>query len=594
MIALAPACDARLVFAQMRAATGGAYWDRIAQLSAAGSLRSSGLQGTAQLDDDLRSGRYAEYTALPAAGRSAYVFDGTNLWSQDISGGVHSLDAPFAREAAVTDAYLTRHGYWRSPAGATFTCLGTRTVDGRAAIVIRVQPRGGIPAALSIDATTHLLDGYTERYPTDERFVRFADYRTVADVVLPFSISRGSSFEPANAGVVSVRRYDLLPAARARDFARPALRNPAIMRNGSAASVVPMVLEAGQTVVMASIDGHVPMPFILDTGGHAILTVQAAKRLGLHPAGAGVSGGSGAGTVGLQYAPVRSVRIGNAELRDQTFLVIPYGYSFYERGLRAPLAGILGLEFFERFAIRLDYAHRTVTLTPFAHYAHSPRGTRVALRFQEDLPLTRASADGNRGLFGVDTGNSGPVILFGTYLTRTGLIGKYRGGCTVQGSGTGGTNTAWIQTIDRFAIGNRTIDDVPAAFTTMRAGAFSSWTEAGNLGYGILAHFTPTFDYADGTLYLDATTFVLQRSRAGMGFTKNDASAFIVTYVCPRSAAARAGLDPGDRIVSVNGKPARDLAWFDLVAIGEQRPGTHLTLRVTRKGVERTVTIVLP
>ena len=229
------------------------------------------------------------------------------------------------------------------------------------------------------------------------------------------------------------------------------------------------------------------MPFVLDSGGHAILDGVAAKALGLRGTGGGVSGGAGAGTIALQYTRVASVRIGNAELLDQPFLIIPYPYAFYERGRKVPLAGILGLEWFERYATRIDYAGKRLTLTPLASFRYRGRGAPVPIRFQEDMPLARGTADGSAGDFGVDTGNAGLLILYVDFLQRTGLLAKYGQGYAVRGAGTGGSNSGELQTLAGFEIGGHDIPKLPADFTQMKTGAFSSWTEAGDLGLSVLS-----------------------------------------------------------------------------------------------------------
>ncbi len=358
-----------------------------------------------------------------------------------------------------------------------------------------------------------------------------------------------------------------------------------------------MLLEGRQLIVFASINGHAPMPFILDTGGHAILTTQAAKSLGLRGRGAGLSGGSGAGTISTQYARVAGVRIGDAELLDQSFLIIPYPYSFYERGKKAPLAGILGLEVFERFAVRIDYGDRTVTFTPLASYRHAGSGASVRLEFedQEDMPVVNAAADGHAGLFGTDTGNAGVLILFGDFLKRTGLLDEYSGGVKTIGQGTGGSNAGRKETLRTFAIGGRELQSVVSNFTQMTSGSFSSRTEAGNLGFSILSRFIPTFDYANAALYLDpevrATPFGTNRS--GLHFEKNGPEAYDVYLVDPGSPAALAGIVTGDRIVAINGRDASNYSWADLVAMCGQPAGTKLLLRVRNKTTARDVEITL-
>ncbi|HTU70165.1 MAG TPA: aspartyl protease family protein [Candidatus Baltobacteraceae bacterium] len=583
----------------MRVAVGGNTWHGVVETSANGLVAISGLHGTGRLDTDVARGRYAEQFNVAAMGPSAEVYDGTTTWAQDISGGVHPYDTPFARERAITSAFLDRREYFDPLARATITCLGTRVEDGRSVVVIRVRPVGGISADLAIDTRTHLLASVSEQLPLpmDDGVTRYADYRTVGGRVLPFSISVGTQSSPGDGFAFSVTRYVVRPRARNSDFAKPTAPNDMRMIGGATSTRVPMRLEGRQLVVWASVDGHTPMPFILDTGGHAILTTLAAKALGLHAQGAGESGGSGSGTISTQYTFVRSLRIGKAELLDQHVLVIPYPYSFYERGKKTPLAGILGLEWFERFAVRLDYGERTVTFTPLALYHHRGIGSSLRLMFeyQEDMPVVDAAADGHPGLFGTDTGNAGILILFGDFLKQTGLLERYSGGQKTVSQGTGGSNAGRAQILARFRLDGHVLRRVAANFTQMTYGSFASRTEAGNMGFSILSRFIPTFDYANGTLHLDperrVTPFGVNRS--GLGFVKNTPGAFIILLVRAGSAGAAAGIVPGDQIVAINGKDASNYSWADLISLVDARAGTRLVLRIQHARTVRNVTLVL-
>ncbi len=596
----APICDVSRTLADVRAAIGGERWNRLRQAHATGSAVVSGLKGTARFDFDFRTGRYAQRFDIAVMGRSAEVYDGATVWSRDISGGVHPYNAWFPRARARTDAFIISGAYLDPNSGAAYACAGGRARDGRSLTVIRVTPRGGIPAELALDAQTHLPASVTERFPITTRVTRYGDYRTVDGVVLPFSISQGTLLEPDDGFTFDVRRYEF-EKDEATVFRRPLAEANAAMTGGAASTNVPTKLEGRQLLVWASIDGHASMPFILDTGGHAILTAGAAKTLGLRGSGAGESGGSGSGTIGLQYTRVRSIRLGAAVLYDQPMLVIPYPFSFYERGRLQPLAGILGLEVFEHFAARIDYGRGGVTLSPLSSFRYGGTGARVALRFQDDMPMIDARADGNPGMFGVDTGNAGSLILFGDFLRRTGLGSTYRGGAVVVGHGTGGSNTGRLVTLRAFGIDGHAIRDATADFTNMSSGAFSSWTEAGNAGYEVLSRFIPTFDYASESLYLDpcARACVPPRNRSGMGFEKNDAASFVIALVAPGSAAARAGLAAGDRIVAIDGRPATAYSDADLRALVSSCAGVRLSLSVRREpsgqsSSTRTVILQLP
>ncbi len=589
------ACGAAAVLGQVAAATGGASWKGVSEVVASGRLTSSGLLGTAQTYDDLRDGRYALRFRLPVKGTSAQVYDGHTVWARDISGGVHPYDSWYPRARAVTEAYLTRRAYLDPHEITGAACVGVANGASAPVAQVRLVPHGGIPATLSIDTRTHLIDSVAIRTPITTDLTTFADYRQVGALVLPFSISFSSTYEPANADRIEVTRYTIAPRVGAADFARPAARVSARMLGETGSTTVPILLEGRQLLVWASIDGRPAMPFILDTGGHAILDTVAAKALGLRAVGAGVSGGAGAGTIALQYARIKSVRIGDAELLDQPFLVIPYPYDFYERGRKAPLAGILGLEWFERYAVRVDYARRSLTLTSLPAFRYEGHGTSVPMRFQEDMPLARASAEGHDGSFGVDTGNAGVVVLYGDFLGRSGLLAKHARGYTQLGKGTGGANSGRIETLSRFAIGGHTLPDLGAYFTQMKSGSFSSWTEAGDLGLTVLSRFTPTFDYADQTLYLDpaAHPLVIPPNRSGLTFEKNRPSAIDVLAVRPNSAASELGIIAGDQIVAVNGREARDLSRADFLDAVTAPAGTALQLTIAHGAATRTVQLVL-
>jgi membrane-associated protease RseP (regulator of RpoE activity) len=99
----------------------------------------------------------------------------------------------------------------------------------------------------------------------------------------------------------------------------------------------------------------------------------------------------------------------------------------------------------------------------------------------------------------------------------------------------------------------------------MTSGSFSSWTEAGNLGFSILSHFIPTFDYATQTIYLDQSSNPppLLPNLSGLGVEKNGPDAFDVVSVRPGSAGALAGIVSGDRILAINGVPAKKFSWAD-------------------------------
>ncbi len=322
------ACDAAALFRDVRAHTGGARWDAAKELVADGTVVSEGLPGRTRIATDLGSGATSTADDQDIV-KTRLVSSASATWKQDLTGGVHPLDAPGARAAARTSAYLARNGYFRPATDpASFACLPDVTEDGRTLRRVRITPRGGRPAAVWVDPAAHVVVRTQEQAPTYLSTTHYGAYRQDAGLLLPHEIVETSG-STENTVVRSIRAYRVQRTVTAADFMRPPDSANQRIRTGATSTEVPIELGRGITVVNAFVNGHGPLPFILDTGGHAILTTDAARELGLTARGGGVSGGGGEGSITEQYARVQSLRIGDAEITDFPMFVIPFGKGLY-------------------------------------------------------------------------------------------------------------------------------------------------------------------------------------------------------------------------------------------------------------------------
>ena len=589
-------CNAAELFAAVRARTGGARWNGATELIAEGTIWTSGLLGPSRSATDLRSGATSADDGDRAV-RTRLVSSATATWKSDATLGVHLLDSPDQRAAARTRAYLARNG-WFAPATdpASFTCLADDEENGSVLRRVRVVPRGGRPVTVWIDPGALVVVRTQQQAPTQVDTTTYGAYRRVAGLLLPHEIV-ATDERPEDTEVRSVRSYRVLGAVRQADFEPPHEPSNQRIIGGATSTRVPLEHANGSPVVNAYVNGRGPLPFILDTGGHAILTAEAARALGLRLRGNSVSGGAGEGTISVRYAPVRSLRLGNAELSDIPMIVIPYGKDFSDRGAgKPPLAGILGAEIFERYAVTLDYARNVLRLQTPETFAPSATGIAVPIAFQEDMPLAYASADGVRGLFGIDTGNSGRVVLFGDFLRHRGFAARYPAGIAQQGTGTGGVVRTSAIRLREFSFGGLTMHDFVTGLADQRKGAFSSRTEAGNLGYDVLSHFTVTFDYRRGRMYLhpEPNAPVQLFNRSGLtGITRDAQGRIVMQAVFPSSPAADAGLASGDVLLEIDGTPTERITSAGLYRLNRGAPGTAMRLRVSSRGTERDVTLIL-
>jgi PDZ domain/Aspartyl protease len=589
-VPLSPVDAVARVLASARNAYGWADQDHFGVLVETGSEQASGLNGRWRKAQDIANGHMHEAVDFEVY-RSAEVWDGQNHWRQDHSGGVHALNSTFARSNAATAMWLAQYGFLRSDAGgARLEYLNTQQADRGTYETLRATPPGGQPVELWFDISTGLLARSIWVMPIEITTVRYEDYRRVGRLLVPFKVV--SQEEDSVPDIVTLDRAELVKQPDRNEFAAPLVPDDWSVAGG--VTTVPISYD-GDVLIEAMLNGKGPYGFILDTGGHDILTPEAAAALGLTGTGAGSSGGSGAGKISQQYTRVDRVDIGGVTLRDQSFFIVPLQYSAVEMGAKPPLAGILGVELFERFAIELNYRARTLTLRPIANAAEG-RGVPVAIAFTDDQPIYTAKIDGIAGDNGLDTGNAGALVVQGRWAEANGLAQQMRKGLATAGFGAGGISQNRAVRAD-VEVAGVNFPRIVASYSEDKKGAFSSRTEAGNIGNQIYANFTLDFDYGRNTVWFDPVPGEPQQpvpyARAGMSIYKQAPSSFVVATVLPGGPAAQAGIAVGDQIVAVNNIPVNTLSGWDMRQLVRKPPGTKLTLDITRQSKKSMAVVIL-
>jgi hypothetical protein len=590
-LAISPAAeDAVAILASVKRASGGARWDSVRALRAEGDETTDGLVGPFRSVVDVTSGRFARRghndVFVVATG-----FDGHTRWRSDISGQTHDLDSDEARTVALSEAYLERRGYlFPERVPARVARLADVSAEESRAIRLEITPDGGRTMTVVIDPNTRLVDRATMELSFTTRTVRYGNYRNVDGLVLPFSAD--IEVHKDDAEHLAVHTY-AVAEPRDADFSAPSRDVvDATLPPGASEAKASLVLDNGRLLVEARINGQGPFAFILDTGGHAILTPAMVERLGLTARGLGITSGSGSGSMTTQYAEVSALEVGGARVEKQPFLVLPLPWPFVERGQAPAIAGLLGLELFERFVVALDYDDGTLRLTRFGD---APAGTPVALQFTSDMPLAHAELDGKDGIFGIDSGNGGDVVVFSRWAMAAGIRDRYRAGSSQASMGVGGTSVEYLARTEQFKIGGLPVTALAARLSEATEGAFAARSEAGNLGQTVLSRFNVVFDYRREAMYLTprAHPAVVQTPRAGFTAMKLDAKKFSVLAIASGGPAEAAGLKSGDAIVSIDGVTAEELAGRDLAAKVRQPVGTPLRLGVLRAGARLDLTLML-
>lgn len=476
--------------------------------------------------------------------------------------------------------------------GATASLVGEREAGGVTWAVIAVRFGDDDTYQALIDSRTGALGGFTIREHGQVREQRFSDWRMVDGVRMAFRRTERSDGE--GTVVSDVRDVAINPRLSSALFAPPA----AVRRSNFAAGAVstgwiPFEFFAGRQIyIPVTVNGH-EATALLDSGSNlSIVDSEFAESIGLRAKGAFAT--PGAGGVGLTgRIPGVTVQVGNLALSELT--VGATDMDSLGRAIGRPVPLILGDESFNELVVDIDFANGRLAFIDRDAFT-PPRGAaKIALVPAEGARLAPIVVEGGSpALVALDTGDAGTIDLAPSYVQDRALLAG-RLSVVTDAVGIGGSYSSIITTLHSVDIAGVRFTEVPAAVPQTWPAATHSDRVQGRLGVGLLKRFHVIIDWSRDALYLapnpDASApFTKDRLGISVAPLGRDAPVVVMT-VEPHSPAAAAVLKVGDRIETVNGRPATDA-----MPLGGGNPGERVVL-VTRGGsgadvpVTRTVTL---
>lgn len=588
--------NAEALIVAAKEASGGAAWNKIGGLHQQGSVVAGGLEGRFEQWVDLKGLRaWSTYDLGPTSGTEGW--DGHRQWSVDSSKDVRIETSEQSIASAVQNAYRNAYGFFfsgRYP--VVFGYEGVRIADGIAYDVVKVSPKGTEPFDLWIDRKTHLIAREVQTSGDQPQAFIFSDWRTVGPILLPFQTIVRTADSPKFDRVSRATIIETSGEVPRGRFAPPSQTvTPALWPAGKSSVTVPFRLINNHIYIRASIDGKPVANMIFDTGATDILERGHAKALGVKVAGALPIGGIGSNVASFGLTKVKSVSIGGLTLADQVFGAVDLDPILKVED--ADFAGLVGYEFARRAALTIDYAARTVTFTKPEDFRPPRDATPIAFAFREHTPIIAADVDGVRGQFELDTGARTGLMIMGPFAKKHGLISRYHAMDEMTVSyGVGGPSRACPARIGALAIGGITLKSPVANFATGTSGDAASAYIAGNIGGDILKRFTVILDYAHQRLWLEPNALASAPEvfdRSGLWLSRAPDGDISVGDVAHGSAAQSAGIEAGDEIVAVNGKPASRVRLYQLREALKGDPGTRFIFTVKQGGRLRAVQLLL-
>ena len=356
---------------------------------------------------------------------------------------------------------------------------------------------------------------------------------------------------------------------------------------------LPFKLIRNLVIIQLNINDKGPFNFILDTGvGLMIITdPKLVDSIGLENKRTIRLPGLGEGLDYEAYvtSPLK-INIPGMSSYDVAAAILKSDHFGLSNFAGIPIHGLLGYEFFNNLAIKLDFSDSTLTAYRPKDVRLFRKGIKLPISIEAHKPYLTTKVilpDGTaqqRKLV-IDIGAGHPVSLE-NMIRKKGLPQKFIP--ANLGVGLTGPISGFISRISEIDIGKFKIKDVVTSFPNdydETDTAKFMVKRDGNLGIGILKKFTVIFDYSNSLIYLKPnSTFrePFEHDMSGLEYytAGTDLKRIIISRVEPGSAADDVGLEKDDEIVAINFKAVSEMTIEQIDQIFKSKNERSLYLEI--------------
>lgn len=361
------------------------------------------------------------------------------------------------------------------------------------------------------------------------------------------------------------------------------------------------IRESNLIIVPIKLNGEGPYNFIIDTGSESGMVFDKwvigennlvdARTIPVYSA-------DGSKVTDLWVANDLDIRFPGVQGKQQSMLVLQENFIDIQNVIGVNAHGILGSEIFNRFVVEIDYGKKQLRLYEPENFK-VPRGfKRFPITLDNYRPFLKVGIKqkGHKPVdvkLLIDTGASSALFLDAENFPDIHVPEK-----TVEhtlGRALVGVIEGKIGRIDRLNLGNGIkFKKVTTSFpenwiVSSRESIEKKDPRHGTIGSEILSRFSVIFNYHKEEVYLKKNKdykdpFKFNSAGINVLATGSDLSAYFVADVIKDSPAVKAGLEAGDEIIAIDGKPAFFYKLSEINAIFRGRRGTVLTLIIRRNG----------
>lgn len=327
---------------------------------------------------------------------------------------------------------------------------------------------------------------------------------------------------------------------------------------------IPFKLVRDMVVIQLNINNKGPFNFILDTGvGLMLITdpklvdsINIPNKRTLKMAGLGVGDDFDA-----YFTSALAVDIPGLVSYDVAAAILTKDHFGLSNYAGMPIQGLLGYEFFNNLAVKLNFADTVMTVMRPKDLKSLKAGARVPITVENRKPYLQAKVTFPNGAKATDKLildlGAGHALLLDNVLKKQGLPQKFI--AANLGVGLTGPINGFLSRVKEVEIGKYRIKDVITSFPDDKDREAPLVRRDGNMGMSLLKRFNLILDYADSSLYLKPMKNLnepFEHDMSGLEYYSDgdNLDRVIISRVEPGSAADAIGLEKDDEIVNINFK----------------------------------------
>lgn len=349
------------------------------------------------------------------------------------------------------------------------------------------------------------------------------------------------------------------------------------------------------------INGSDTMKFILDTGvSHTMITsLKDAQGISFNFAREIELFGLGSGREVKAFHSFGNVlEMPGVIGFNHNVIILQEEFDYLSQGLGTQIHGLLGYDVFDSFVVEIDYKNHKLTLYDPKFYKNRRKNRLlkkskiIPLEVKRRKPYIKATVvdDNNQHIEAnllVDSGASHAISLFSSSDRR--LEVPDNSIYTFIGVGLSGDIYGHIGRTKRFIIGDYKFKKPLVTYPDDESVQLTDYENErrGSIGADILKRFDVVFDYHGGEMLLRPNSNFKDKFKynlSGIDITTPipDFPMYQVTKIRKGSPAWIAGLEVGDKIVSINGIETSEYSLSNIIQMLQSKPGKTLRVDIQR------------